>query len=170
MNRYCFIDFETTGLDFRQDVPIEAAAILTDPGFVELSCYSALIAWPDLTNGSTWRAQFQKAADVHNISAQEYERDGIPPDRVVAELMSLCSSECETYLVSDNIHFDYGFMEVLFDRVGQSIPFHYHGFDTGLLFDVWGVADPDSVHRAMPDVRMIVETVRNCMNFARRCS
>lgn len=163
MKHYCFIDFETTGLDCKRDLPIEVAAVLTDGHFDELNYYSALIAWPDLTDGSAWRPQYQKAADVHRITPQEYERDGKRPDEVVAELIALCPADSKIILVSDNIHFDYGFMEVLFHRVSKALPFHYLGFDTGLMFDVCRVDDPVSEHRALPDVKLILSAVRKCV-------
>ncbi len=166
MRQYCFVDFETTGFDPYNDYPIEVAAILTDTEFTELRAYTAMIAWSDLLDNAAWRYEHQKAANVHKISWAEYEREGRPPGEVVVALNEFCAPQFETVLTSDNIHFDYSFLEALYKRVGAKPPFSYLGFDTGLLFDVCGVKDPDSDHRALPDVRLVLDAVRRATVIA----
>ncbi|MHC4565226.1 MAG: 3'-5' exonuclease [Planctomycetota bacterium] len=167
MKYYCFIDFETTGLDCRNDFPIEVAAVLTSINFEELEVYSSLIRWPNLTDNGLWLHQYQQAADVHKISPNEYEKHSRPPEEVVANITALCPPESKTILTSDNIHFDYGFMEALYERVGAKLPYSYLGFDTGLLFDVCGVKDPDAAHRALADVRLVLDAVRQSTSVIR---
>jgi len=162
---YCFVDFETTGLDARTDLPIEVAAILTDLSFTELDRYTAIIGWPKLVAESEWLPEHQPAASIHGIEFREYKEPAQAPERVAEALTALCPDDAETVLVSDNIHFDYSFMEGLFERVGLPLPFHYLGFDTGLLLAVFGLEDPESIHRAAADVEQILHVVREAADL-----
>lgn len=162
-------DFETTGLSFDEDFPIEIGLIITDPQLVIQETYQTIIRYPDLDklleNETEWPAHMIPAYNVHKISVEEY-KSGKSIAVVVEELRRLIAKYSQTVngrkltpvLTSDNIQFEYRWMDFILKYSGLSTAsiFHYCGWDTSMTLDlITTVGDPKPVHRAFADTALL---------------
>lgn len=161
---FCICDFETTGLDSEKDLPVEIGCIFTDSRFNKLEEYESFIRWPrellfeTIDNETTIKREHMAAYNVHKIDYDELLK-GKTPNKVIKDLFFLVNKHKPKFgkviLLSDNIRFEWGFMQKLFGSIKVESLFHYAGWDTNLLLEVSGIGDPVPVHRAMSDVKLL---------------
>lgn len=171
-------DFETTGLDFRKDYPIEIGGLFTDFNFNVLGTYRSLIQFSGLIteitkNADQWPEKYLGAYKVHKIDASvisceanSYEDRlmGVKPPHIIAEqLYELCSiynkGKRKVIIVSDNAPFEFWFMKKIFEEAKVEFPFHYCAWDSSMLLELSGVGDPKPVHRAFGDAGLLYQSL-----------
>jgi len=171
-------DFETTGLDFRKDYPIEIGGLFVDSDFNVLGTYRSFIKFSKLSeeildNDNRWPEKYLGAYKVHNIDAAvistetiSYEDKliGVRPPYIVAEdLTELCSTynkgERKVIIISDNAQFEYWFMKQIFEDANTEFPFHYCAWDSSILLELSGIGDPKPVHRAFGDAGKLYQSL-----------
>ncbi len=178
---YVLVDFETTGLNPETDYPIEIGALFLDENFVIINTLNTLIYYSKEVNNSlskdgrgiAWKEEYEGAYKIHGITISEWLRESMHVEMVaekIQQLIKLNRGPGIQYpkLMSDNIVFETGFMKRLLGiAYGYSaIPalFHYHGYDTGLLFRLLGIQKLPNEHRAMRDVSMLYVKLLEAMN------
>lgn len=171
-------DFETTGLDFRKDYPIEIGGLFTDSDFNILGTYQSLIKFSALVteiteNNDQWPKKYLGAYKVHNIDASVISSEtssyedrliGVKPPHIIAEqLCELCSiynkGKRKVIIVSDNAQFEFWFMKKIFEDSNVEFPFHYCAWDTSMILELSGIGDPKPVHRAFGDAGLLYQSL-----------
>lgn len=171
-------DFETTGLDFRKDYPIEIGGMFTDSKFCILGVYQSLIKFSKLVmeiteNNDQWPEKYLGAYKVHKIDALVISSEvgsyedrliGIRPPHIIAEqLYELCSiynkGKREVIILSDNAQFEFWFMKKIFEDSSVEFPFHYCAWDSSILLELSGIGDPRHVHRAFGDAGRLYQSL-----------
>ena len=170
---YILFDFETTGLEFTRDFPIEIGMFWLDDGLRLKEVYHSYIKWPQIKDTEKkedggWRGRWAKAYEVHNIPLDKILKEGKPADIVAEEILSLVekySQEGEKLiLVSDNAVFDFAFLAKVFagskfttgDTIAEGMDylrrkFHYAVWDLNLLLETVGLYAP-SAHHSLLDI------------------
>lgn len=168
---YAIVDFETTGLDPKKDYPIEIGMIITDHEFSLVHAFDALIKWDKLIgeigDDTEWPEEYQKAAEVHNISASEYKNKSEPyvDSDVRSKIARYTEKGSRVVMISDNTRFEWAFMEKLLnERALNSYvwPFHHSAWDCKLLMQMAGVEPPKKPHRAFKDAALLYRTILEC--------
>lgn len=172
---YCFIDFETTGLRTNPwncsydltpsaiDEPIEIALVLTDDKFNEINRLTMYIncssKYTNTHEDLQWRQEALVAFTVHNISPSTIQEFGNDYEDAMCKILVFLKENniCKPILVSDNIRFDWWFMQMIFEDVKVEDVFHYSGWDIGLLLEMHGVKKPKKKHRALDDALLLVD-------------
>lgn len=151
--RFFILDYETTGIDTDEDLPIEIGIIVADHEFNLLDTYEDLIKWPDELVAK--RDTFIPNA-IHKIKPSMIADLGLLPGVVgdnVARLAGEHATSRKPILLSDNIQFEWAFTKRLLR--GLDWPFHYCGWDSSLFLELAGVGDPKPVHRALADAGVL---------------
>lgn len=162
---FCICDFETTGTDPRYDYPIEIGCIFTDFKFNELGRYESLIKWPrdilleTIDNETTIKREHLSALMVHKIDHEELYKKAKSPNVVISDLFHLVNKYKpkpwgRVILLSDNIHFEWDFMQKLFgERLKVDSLFNYAGWDVNFALAIAGIERPttNKAHRALAD-------------------
>lgn len=167
--KFFFCDFETTGVDYDKDYPIEIGGLFLDSNFKPFYMIDEIISWRDLTiqeemvdgdKFNVWKPEYEFASTIHHISADEYERKGMPAYEVCQELIGfaeimtdipLKKDESDIIIISDCPNFEYRFLQLLFKKCNYPFPFHYCAWSTSLLDHIKGRKYRVSPHRAYPD-------------------
>jgi len=176
--KFFICDFETTGLDFRKDYPIEIGGMFTDSDFNILGTYRSLIKFSRLVteiteNNDQWPEKYLGAYKVHKIDASVISSEtnsyedrliGVKPPHIIAEqLYELCSiynkGKRKVIIVSDNAQFEFWFMKKIFEDSNVEFPFHYCAWDTSMLLELSGVGDPSHTHRAFTDATSLYQAL-----------
>lgn len=152
--KFFICDFETTGLSYIYDFPIEIGCLILDEKFNIMDYVSELIFDPswDIINHETkrWKKEFVDAYKVHKIEPTELLQFGKHPKDVCILLNQ--KIEPGSLMISDNISFDLNFMKKLYSCTNISYPFHYRGWDTNIILEGFSdIGDPQSTHRALKD-------------------
>lgn len=180
-NIYVFCDFETTGLpdfkdNFKEVYPIEVGLIFTDENYVIYDKYERLIRWSNLEDklkqggGQYWPEKFNEAYNVHKIEVLYYLLKSVNYKKVSKEIfekINIIRESCKKHLnekvrfilISDNIQFEFRFMEMLLRDycIDEDLnwPFHYCGYDSSEFLIKTGVGDPKPEHRALRDAALL---------------
>jgi len=161
---FCFCDFETTGIDYDESLPIEVGCVFTNAKFDVLNTYESMIMWPKLSKVFRWPDWAEKAYEFHHITIQEYLEKAMPNDIVCDKIAQICRSvnfvkeNRNVILISDNAAFEFNFMRRMFKQAKMEFPFHYCAWDTSLLLEITGVCDPPGkhvLHRALADASQL---------------
>ena len=159
---YCFMDFETNGLNItRGDVPIEIGILLTDDEYNILSSFEAYIN-PFSPSKEKWDDYELAAHKVHMIPFTTIKDEGQSPEFVINEIQKLINQQngvdktINRYIImSDNGQFEYNAMKCLYDIAGMTskFPFHHAAWDINILINsVQKVAKGRYSHKAIQDV------------------
>lgn len=168
MNYFCFLDFETTGLDPRAGAePIELACIVADDGFRELAQFERVIL-PN-THHDGWNPV---SREMHRASGllDAVWMSGRSRPLVAAEFAGFLEAWWEEsdnvlHLAGNSVHFDRGFLDVYFPSVAGL--FHHRHLDVSsvrMLAERVTTAPPlggDKPHRAMADVRRSIAELKH---------
>jgi len=180
-----FLDFETTGVDPEKDYPIEIGCIATDITAQKVFFrYESLIKFDavQLVDNAdskkeieTWKEEYAEGFKYHKIPAAFWYASAKGSSTVKREieqaLLRATEGREHWILVSDNIQFEYRFMQNIYKNVygdnwQKEWPFHYCGWDTSLLLEASGVGDPRGVpHRALADTELVLEATREAMRI-----
>ena len=174
----CICDFETTGVDTAKDHPIEVGCVLVDNDLKALGEYSALLrdaALAQHTNlrpgRAEWNDRAAEGAGFHKIPYAEVRRAGVAWANAPCAISALCNrfrpEDGRVVLCSDNVQFEWHYMQVLYRAAALLWPFHYCGWDTSLLFEMTGTPEKPMAHRALPDAYLILETIREARGTLR---
>jgi len=164
----CFLDFETTGLDFTCHEPIEVAALITDDRLNELGRFESLI-YPS----KHWREWDQPARGMHERSGlldlclDGPSRAGVEAllDQFLAGAARAAHADATLHPAGNSVHFDRGFLRAYFPIVEAR--FHYRHLDVSSLrlaasvFTDAAPLDGEKPHRAMPDVLRSIQELRH---------
>lgn len=164
----CIVDFETIGPDFAtseflDSYPIEIACLFVEFTDLKLiTAFHSLICWPFMNRLKEWPQKFQAAYEVNQISIDQVRASGKLPVEVALSLIQACErfSDRRLVLTSDNITFEHFFMKKLLRIATTKWPFHYHAYDTSLLFQFFETTKTPKKHRAMSDVHWLRERLR----------
>jgi oligoribonuclease (3'-5' exoribonuclease) len=158
---FFIIDYETTGVDTKADLPIEIGIVATDSSFNLVDTFESLIKW-NKGDYETVNDDFFANA-IHRIHPDLIEKQGKWSSQVRLSLLDFIEKHTTSrkpILLSDNIQFEWLFTEMLLNR-GALIPtlmvdkFHYCGWDSSLFLEVAGVGDPIPAHRALADAGLL---------------
>ena len=160
MIKYFVVDFETTGLDYDLDLPIEIGGLFCDENWVIEDTINCLIKWPNLMDRDGWGRRYWKASTIHKISYEEYVEKAMEVDTVVEEIIRKTRGN-KPIIVSDCINFDWHWLRVLLETAKKDIReiFHYCAWDTSLLLEASGVNDPIPAHRAFRDACLLYKAI-----------
>ena len=67
MIKYFIVDFETTGLNYDLDLPIEIGGLFCDENWVIEDTINCLIKWQNLMDRDGWGRRYWKASTIHKI-------------------------------------------------------------------------------------------------------
>jgi len=162
----CICDFETTGVDTTRDQPIEIGCVFVNHELEVLAEYEALLKDPLRLGGFVsdghWTNRAVEAYHVHKIPAAALDA-GASWQRAASRILALCDTFRpplgRVVLTSDNIQFEWHYMRSLFAVADLPWPFHYCGWDTGLLLEMLNLAELPMEHRALPDARIILDNI-----------
>jgi len=161
MIKYFVLDFETTGLNYSLDLPVEIGGLFCDENWVIEDTLNYLIKWQNLMDRNEgWGQRYWEASVVHKINYEEYIKNAISVDEIVKEIIRKTKGYKPT-LVSDCINFEWHWMDILLRTCQKDIKnvFHYCGWDTSLLLEASGVKDPKSAHRAFKDACLLYKAI-----------
>jgi len=158
--KYFVVDFETTGLNYDFDLPIEIGGLFCDENWIIEATINYLIKWPNLMDRDGWTRRHWKASTIHKIDYDEYAEKAVEIDKVVQEIINKTRGE-RPILVSDCIVFDWHWMKILLQEAKKDVTkvFHYCAWDTSLLFEASGVDDPMPAHRAFKDACSLYKAI-----------
>ena len=71
--KFCICDFETTGIDYDNSLPIEVGCIFTNSQFDVVASYESMIMWPELQTLDAWPEWATKACEFHHIEFEYYK-------------------------------------------------------------------------------------------------
>jgi len=166
-----WIDLETTGLSFTQDVPIEVGMILTEEkDLKEIARCSWLIRMPGYNYVPT--VEFVKNMHIENGLLRELHKAGdftasMHDERMVAWLRMVCPNvdEIELHPAGSSVHFDVRFIEQWFPELYSLL--HHRHFDVSSIkmlsmikgeeYDK-GPVDP---HRALGDLDNDIQWIKD---------
>ena len=163
----CLCDFETTGLNANNHLPIEIGFYLLDYKFNKLAEYTSLIKWPEyelLENQEIKRSHIL-AQQVHKIDYKTLMTEGKNPSLVVSDMITKFNKFKPKFgkiiLTSDNIRFEWEFMKVLLGDLPITDVFHYAGWDTSMFLEATKIGDPTTgvKHRALDDVAILYKHI-----------
>lgn len=171
--KYFIVDFETNGVDDRMEhgvLPIEIGLVVTDISFKDVEAtMDRMIYFPDLIeeiNGEMqWKEQYQKAAEFHKITAEEYHSyNDQTPEKAVNELGEIIRNtdghKYQPVLVSDNPYFEHKLMKKLFRLSDKAFPFHYNTYGVGMLYELFNIKKHHKPHRAYQDAKSLFHTLK----------
>lgn len=164
--KFLICDFETTGISDDAD-PIEVGIIECDEWFNIIGTYQSLIR-TDYVDNFMWKPVAIAAYGIHKISpdiiAGAPHRYDVGLD-IYKRFRS--SGKDKPILVSDNIQFEWRFMDMLIRAASQPWPFHYCGWDSSLLLESVGINDPTPVHRALQDAGLLHSCILSALDRTR---
>lgn len=179
-----FLDFETTGVDTYSDFPIEIGCIATDITLEKIFFrYEALIKFPRLVDHKQgkekkWKEEYSSGFPFHKIDPTFWHFNSKEVGQVMLDIENLLVKNTgkrgHWILTSDNIQFEYQFMQKIYKDVyplswKEAWPFHYCGWDTSLLLEASGVGDPrNTPHRALADTELLLEATQEAMRILKR--
>lgn len=162
-NSVAFIDFETTGLDPKDNYPTEIAiqkmgySKLTGTPFIQN--YQTLIKLPDGVELSSF------IQELTGLTTEEVNSVGKPIEEVIPEIQRLLDNE--TMVVAQNANFDLGYLAIHFGiepmlfMCTKTIEFLTAPHLSTKLSELHKRYAPDrtfeQTHRAMDDVQMLVD-------------
>lgn len=180
-SRLCWLDYETTGVDLADPkvVPIELGYVITDIDLHPIDEDNLLINWgfDGIGQWSDYSDSAEYAYSVHKIGLEELCIHGTTPEDA-----AYCLHHASAYnkpedgrmiLISDNIQFEWNLTKQLMAKfwpvdspMSPPWPFHYCGWDTSVLQLVKEIEfndPPNPPHRALPDVKLLLDTVRKAL-------
>ena len=175
MNKFFFIDLETTGLDERQNCILEVAAIITDNKLNIIEEYTAPIqaAPVDLALMDTWC----KTTHTQSRLLQDIEEKGIKLEDAQKELQKLKRKLFPVNkppISGSSVHFDKRFIDVhmpLFSKELSLIIIDVSSF-MGALDNYYGFklpSRPEASHRALADIRDSILYLKAYLEEFRLC-
>lgn len=166
MNKFCFIDLETTGLDPTNDALLEIACIVTDNKLNELECYTTPISAPAvaLNRMDTW------CTDTHTKSGllRDVRETTVTLKEVELEMTKLLRRHfpvSRPAMAGSSVHFDKRFITEHLPSIASK--FHYRIIDVSsfmLALNFYHGRDlpkdgTETAHRALSDIRWSI----NCL-------
>jgi len=154
-DKLCIIDYETTGVDTENDMPIEVAFVITDLSLNVEDEYETCILWPEVELlashtrlpagspksevGGGWKDGAAIAHNYHGIDFDELEEFGQPAGVVawvMSQMIKLHMAELnedaeegvtnKIILISDNIQFEWAFTKRLLGINPSYTPWPFH--------------------------------------------
>jgi oligoribonuclease len=180
---YVFLDLETTGLDPKTDLILEAAFAIVDDEFEiidERVFVFPASSWTDrrlndadpvvidMHTGNHLFADMAKLAAEGNAMSYNYYRGCLEAE--VLNWFAMCGLEPNTVeMAGSSVHFDRAFLKVGMPALEEW--FHYRNWDTSTLKRAawrfapeWYMRNPsfeyESSHRALPDVRASIHVTK----------
>lgn len=160
-NKFLWLDMEMSGLNFKEDRILEAAAIITDHQLKEIATYESTISHdeshirPRLEADSFWG---QRPEQVEQIIKDM--RGGKPEKEVEKDLMTFVKKYYlpgeAIYLAGNSIRVDRAFVDYWWPDFAQLL--HYRMLDV-TAFKLWWLANgkqeymAPKEHRAIDDIR-----------------
>ena len=175
---YCFMDYETTGIDTSVRtpvVPIEIGIVFADRDMDVLGEYTELIKWQQLMWYDDWpdtasTGDTSAAAKVHKISLSDVKEKGKWAYEVRQELTSMINSikmgmnsEKRPVIISDAPNFETFMTEKIYgSRQNRDWPFYYNSWSVYPLFQIFDIKAlyGRKPHNALDDARMLHEGMR----------
>lgn len=174
IEKFAFVDVETTGLDPEVHEIIELAYIITDRNLNVLSKYSTKILPENIEAASP------RALEINGYSPDLWDAEAVP---LCAALNILDLNLPWTYLAGHNVGFDRKFIEAAYKKLGRDTPWRtYHMLDTSslamplffqgkipslslsVLCDYFSVTN-EKAHSALSDIQATLEIAQNLMEY-----
>lgn len=163
-----WLDMEMTGLDPEVDVPVEVAAVITDPELNELESYEAVIWQPE--HALAGMQPIVRKMHTENGLIEKIKSSPHSLLQVERELVQLVARWCkpnEGVLAGNSIHQDRRFIVRHFPTLNGFL--HYRMVDVSTLKELakrWYEADrlPEkgvSDHTALSDVRASIRELQH---------
>lgn len=165
IDRFIWLDLETTGLRPDMDVILELGVIITDGRLNELDARSWVIARCMPEERQNARPEVQELHDKSGLWA-DCARSGLLHNEVEAFAMQFIRAFGPSEVVpiaGTGPHFDKRFLDLQMPTLATV--FNYRTFDGRTLMQAWcqatGCSCPDrpdgeAAHRALPDLRWII--------------
>jgi len=177
---YCFLDFETTGVDTTCQTnvtPIQIGCVYASPDLTNLLEYQRLIKWDKFMKYDKWPDKWVRAYRVHNIPLEKIKDEGIWPYQVREELIEIGKEvqEClgtkkSCAIISDAPNFEMFFMQMIFgNKADPEWPFYKNAWSVYPLFQIFKV-DPlydRKPHDALEDARILYKGMIECYDKTR---
>jgi oligoribonuclease (3'-5' exoribonuclease) len=171
---FAFLDCEFGGLDLEAHDITEIGVVLTDYRLAELAA-------------AEWKVRARperispEAAALQGYDAEVWSREAVPVRQALSELAALFPAGKTVVPAGQNVRMDVQFLERAYAKCGIPWPFDYHVIDLATLYYAWslvagetvpalslrqaanaaGLAKGPTVHRAMADARLTLETFRH---------
>ena len=166
-NRLLWLDMEMTGLDPVTCVPIEVAAIVTDPDLVELDGMQTVIHQPDSTLAHM--NDFVRSMHTDNgllVKVTASTTSLAQADAMLHDFVKRWNRPGKAVLAGNSIHQDRLFLNAYFPKTAPLL--HYRMVDVSSIKELVGrwYADEASYekrpsdHTALSDVRASIEELR----------
>ena len=171
---FAFLDCEFGGLDLEAHDITEIGVVVTDYRLAELAA-------------AEWKVRARperispEAAALQGYDAEVWSREAVPVRQALSELAALFPAGKTVVPAGQNVRMDVQFLERAYAKCGIPWPFDYHVIDLATLYYAWslvagetvpalslrqaanaaGLAKGPTVHRAMADARLTLETFRH---------
>ena len=163
-----------TGLDVRQDVIIEVAAIVTDmQNFEPLDSYESRVAQPyqvvyDRLHANTWYNDFPENRDtfLQNLDS------GLPPEQVEQDLLALITKHFApdepVILAGNSIHNDRNFIAAAWPKLNGAL--HYRMCDVSSFKIIMQgkyeqFYEKQQSHRALGDIQESIDELKSYLQY-----
>jgi hypothetical protein len=173
---YCFMDYETTGVDTSCQtniVPIQIGCVFATPELDKILEYERLIKWNKIMQYDDWPIKWQPAARVHKIPLEKVKDEGLWPYEVrqelieiTGEIQDLLGTKKSCAIISDAPNFEMFFTEMLWGNKGAGEwPFYKNAWSVYPLFQIMKVEAlyGRKPHDALDDARMLFEGMQECL-------
>ena len=183
---YCFMDYETTGIDtsVRTSVlPIQIGIVFADRDMDVFGEYTELIKWQELMWYEKWPdtpalGDTTRAAKVHKIPLSDVKEKGKWAYQVRQELTSMINSikmgigtEKRPVIISDAPNFETFMTEMIYgSRQNRDWPFYFNSWSVYPLFQLFGVKPlyGSKPHDALGDAQLLHEGMKEVWEKAKR--
>ncbi len=170
MERILWVDLEMTGLDVNKEVIIEAAAIVTDLKFNEVSTYHTVIKQPQkyLDGMDDWNQKHHRESGLYDLIPS-----GRSPDLVEQDLIELLDQHFmneKAVLAGNSIAQDRLFLDRHMPKFASRL--HYRLLDVTsfkvVFNNIYGLKyEKKNAHRALDDIHESISELKFYLSFVR---
>ena len=168
---FCFMDYETTGVDTSISTkvrPIQIGCIYTDVWLNGICSYQSLIKWPEFLLWDGWPEETIDAYNVHKISFKEVMKgkwcSNVGKDlmEIDKEIRKSVTSKYKPVIISDAPNFEMFWTQMIFGGlVNKSVfPFHYNAWSIYPMVKLLDIKIGERPHDALSDAKLMLEGMR----------
>lgn len=160
--RFIWLDLETTGLDPKKDLILEAAVVITDENLISLGSYEQVVWQPESRFDCMQPFVFEMHSESGLLHAVKKSNKGL--EDLQRKLLGMFyENDIQPFsgiLAGSTVHFDKGFVEEQMPGVASFLS--HRTFDTSTFkqaMRAWSPSEPipqeneQAKHRAMADIQ-----------------
>lgn len=172
---YCFMDYETTGVDTSCQTnvtPIQIGCVFASPKMEKIVEYSRFIKNDKIMKYDKWPVKWHRAFQIHKIPLEQVKDSGIWPYQVRQDLIEITDEVQDTLdtkklstIISDAPNFEMFFTEMIFGSKNDDVwPFRKNAWSVYPLFQIMGIETlyGRKPHDALADARLLYEGMSMC--------